>query len=62
MVNETEHTIFGMPAEKGRWALVVIGLVINLCTRDDLFVERLCQTPHRFLHGTLGQNVSANDI
>ncbi len=62
MVNETDHTIFGMPAEKGRWALVVIGLVINLCLGTiyswSVFVKPLTD----FFTGTLGQNVSANDI
>ena len=23
--------LFGMPAEKGRWVFVILGLVINLC-------------------------------
>ena len=29
MVSETK--LFGMPAEKGRWILVVLGFIINLC-------------------------------
>jgi OFA family oxalate/formate antiporter-like MFS transporter len=27
----TEHTLFGMKPEKGRWMFVALGLVINLC-------------------------------
>lgn len=26
-----ENKLFGMPAEKGRWVLVIIGFIINLC-------------------------------
>jgi OFA family oxalate/formate antiporter-like MFS transporter len=62
MVNQTEHTLFGMPAEKGRWVLVFIGLVINLCLGTiyswSVFVKPLTD----YFTGVLGQTVSANDI
>src|SRR5512136_2059893 len=26
-----ENRLFGMPAEKGRWLLIVLGFIINIC-------------------------------
>jgi OFA family oxalate/formate antiporter-like MFS transporter len=55
-------SLFGMPLEKGRWALVASGLVINLCLGSiyawSVFVEPLTN----YFTGELGQAVTANDI
>ncbi len=29
--SETDVQVFGMPAERGRWVFVIVGLVINIC-------------------------------
>lgn len=51
-----------MPLEKGRWVLVALGLIINLCLGSiyawSVFVEPLTG----YFTGELGQAVSANDI
>ncbi len=55
-------TIFSMPAEKGRWILVALGLVINLCLGTiyswSVFVNPLTE----YFAGTLGQQVTASEI
>jgi OFA family oxalate/formate antiporter-like MFS transporter len=55
-------TLFGMPAEKGRWGLVALGLLINLCLGSiyswSIFVTPLTD----FFTDTLGQQVTANDV
>jgi OFA family oxalate/formate antiporter-like MFS transporter len=54
--------VLGMPAEKGRWWLVVLGLLINLCLGTiyswSVFVGPLTA----YFTDTLGQSVTANDI
>jgi MFS family permease len=51
-----------MPAERGRWILVVIGMIINLCLGTiyswSVFVGPLTE----YFKGTLGQAVTANEI
>jgi MFS family permease len=51
-----------MPAEKGRWILVALGLVINLCLGTiyswSVFVNPLTE----YFAGTLGQQVTASEI
>lgn len=51
-----------MPAERGRWALVFLGLVINLCLGAiyswSVFVNPLTE----YFSGTLGQQVTASEI
>ncbi len=32
--------VFGLPAEKGRWWFVILGLVMNLCLGTIYFLER----------------------
>lgn len=54
--------VFGLEPEKGRWALVVLGMAINLCLGAiyswSVFVQPLTD----YFTKTLGQNVTANDI
>jgi len=54
--------ILGMPLEKGRWALVVAGLVINLCLGSvyswSVFVQPLTD----YFTVNLGQAVTVNDV
>lgn len=54
--------VLGMPAEKGRWLLVAIGLVINLCLGTiyswSVFVGPLTA----YFSAELGQTVTANEI
>ncbi|MBN2735105.1 MAG: OFA family MFS transporter [Methanomicrobiaceae archaeon] len=55
-------TLFKLPAEKGRWVLVALGLLINLCLGSiyswSVFVNPLTD----YFTNTLGQTVSANEI
>jgi MFS transporter, OFA family, oxalate/formate antiporter len=55
-------SLLGMPLEKGRWGLIVVGLIINLCLGAvyswSVFVNPL--TEYFSLH--LGQTVTANDV
>lgn len=57
-----DGTLFGMPAEKGRWVLVILGMVINLCLGSiyswSVFVKPLTD----YFTGVLGQSVTANDV
>jgi len=54
--------LLGMPLEKGRWALVVAGLVINLCLGTvyswSVFVEPLTD----YFSTELGQAVTAGEV
>jgi OFA family oxalate/formate antiporter-like MFS transporter len=54
--------LVGMPPEKGRWVLVVSGLIINLCLGSiyawSVFVEPLTD----YFTRELGQTASVNDI
>jgi OFA family oxalate/formate antiporter-like MFS transporter len=58
----SEVHLAGMPAEKGRWVLVALGLVINLCLGSiyswSVFVGPLTS----YFTGELGQLVTANDV
>ena len=58
----TDGTIFGMPPERGRWVLVILGMIINLCLGSiyswSVFVGPLTE----YFTGTLGQAVTANDV
>lgn len=55
-------SIFGMPAEKGRWIFVILGLIINLWFGSiyawSIFVDPLS----RYFITELGQAVTANDV
>jgi MFS family permease len=62
MSESVQEKIFGMEPEKGRWMLVVLGMVINLCLGSiyswSVFVRPLTE----YFTGTLGQQVTASDI
>src|SRR5512136_889564 len=62
MSETSAETVLGMEPEKGRWALVLIGLVINLCLGTiyswSVFVAPLTEY---FTKG-LGQTVTASDV
>ncbi len=55
-------SLFGMPPEKGRWAFVVLGLIINLWLGTiyawSIFVEPLTE----YFTGSLGLVVTASDV
>lgn len=55
-------TIFGLPAEKGRWGLVTLGLVTNLCLGSiyawSVFVAPLAA----HFTATLGREVTAGEV
>lgn len=54
--------LFGLPAERGRWVLIALGLVINLCLGTiyswSVFVAPLTD----YFTGVLGQSVTANEV
>ncbi len=56
------ETILGMEVERGRWILVILGMIINLCLGTiyswSVFVGPLTT----YFTKTLGQTVTANDI
>ncbi|MFA4825191.1 MAG: OFA family MFS transporter [Methanoregula sp.] len=62
MSETVQEKLFGMEPEKGRWVLVILGMVINLCLGSiyswSVFVKPLTD----YFTGTLGQQVTANDI
>jgi MFS transporter, OFA family, oxalate/formate antiporter len=55
-------SLLGMPLEKGRWVLIVSGLVINLCLGTiyswSVFVNPLTD----YFSTNLGQSVTANEV
>jgi MFS transporter, OFA family, oxalate/formate antiporter len=55
-------TLLGMPLEKGRWMLVIVGLIINLCLGAvyswSVFVNPLTD----YFSIELGKTVTANDV
>jgi hypothetical protein len=62
-MTDTGNTrIWGMEAEKGRWILVFLGMVINLCLGTvyswSVFVGPLTE----YFTKTLGQAVTASEI
>lgn len=62
MSESVQEKLFGMEPEKGRWLLVVLGMIINLCLGSiyswSVFVKPLTD----YFTGTLGQQVTASDI
>ena len=61
-MSEINDKILGMEAEKGRWVLVILGMVINLCLGSvyawSVFVGPLTN----YFSKELGQSVTANEI
>jgi MFS family permease len=54
--------VLGMEAEKGRWVLVLLGMIINLCL-GSIYSWSVFVTPlTNYFVNTLGQNVTANDV
>ena len=62
MSENTREKIMGMEPESGRWILVLLGLIINLCLGTiyswSVFVAPLTT----YFTRDLGQTVTANDI
>lgn len=62
MTESVPETIMGMETEKGRWVLVIIGMLINLCLGTiyswSVFVAPLTS----YFTKDLGQAVTANDV
>jgi OFA family oxalate/formate antiporter-like MFS transporter len=58
----TEESLFGMPAERGRWGLVLLGMIINLCLGTiyswSVFVKPLTD----YYATELGLTVTANEV
>jgi OFA family oxalate/formate antiporter-like MFS transporter len=61
-MSEINDKILGMDAEKGRWVLVILGLIINLCLGSvyawSVFVAPLTN----YFTKDLGQTVTASEI
>ncbi|HTY52475.1 MAG TPA: OFA family MFS transporter [Methanomicrobiales archaeon] len=53
--------LLGMEAEKGRWVLVLLGMVINLCL-GSIYSWSVFVTPLTNYFVGLGENVTANDV
>lgn len=54
--------IFGMPAEAGRWGLIALGLVINLCL-GSIYSWSVFVTPlAAHFTATLGREVTAGEV
>ncbi len=58
---ENTH-ILGMPAEKGRWLFVLLGLIINICL-GSIYAWSVFVTPlTEYFITTLGQNVTTAEV
>jgi OFA family oxalate/formate antiporter-like MFS transporter len=53
--------LFGMEAERGRWILVVLGLIINLCL-GTVYAWSVFVTPLTNFFNSAGQTVTANEV
>jgi MFS transporter, OFA family, oxalate/formate antiporter len=62
MTDNSPETILGMDVERGRWILVILGMLINLCLGTiyswSVFVSPLTG----YFTKTLGQAVTASDV
>jgi MFS transporter, OFA family, oxalate/formate antiporter len=62
MTDNSPETIMGMNADRGRWILVILGMLINLCLGTiyswSVFVSPLTG----YFTKTLGQAVTASDV
>jgi len=61
MSETTTEKIMGMDAEKGRWVLIILGMVINLCL-GSIYSWSVFVAPLTAYFTTLGQTVTANEI
>jgi MFS family permease len=61
MSETSSEKIMGMDAEKGRWVLVFLGLVINLCL-GSIYSWSVFVAPLTAYFTTLGQSVTASEI
>jgi MFS family permease len=62
MTDNLRETIMGMDAEKGRWGLVGLGMLINLCL-GTIYSWSVFVTPlTSYFTKNLGQSVTASDI
>jgi len=61
MNETTTEKLFGMDAEKGRWALIILGMVINLCL-GSIYSWSVFVAPLTAYFTTLGQTVTASEI
>jgi MFS transporter, OFA family, oxalate/formate antiporter len=62
MTESVPETILGTDAEKGRWVLVIIGMLINLCL-GTIYSWSVFVTPlTNYFTRDLGQAVTANDV
>ncbi|MCU0631106.1 MAG: OFA family MFS transporter [Methanoregulaceae archaeon] len=61
MSDTTTEKIMGIDAEKGRWVLVILGMVINLCL-GSIYSWSVFVAPLTAYFTTLGQSVTANEI
>lgn len=59
-MGESEH-ILGMEAEKGRWAFVIIGMIINLCL-GSIYSWSVFKAPLKAFLETTGPEVSASAL
>jgi len=62
MTAQSRETLLGMSPEAGRWVLVLLGMIINLCLGTiyswSVFVGPLTE----YFQGTLNQSVTAGEI
>ncbi|MEI6840308.1 MAG: OFA family MFS transporter [Methanomicrobiales archaeon] len=61
MNETTTEKLFGMDAEKGRWVLIILGMVINLCL-GSIYSWSVFVAPLTAYFTTLGQTVTASEI
>lgn len=59
-MGESTH-ILGMEAEKGRWAFVIIGMIINLCL-GSIYSWSVFKAPLKAFLETSGPEVSASEL
>jgi OFA family oxalate/formate antiporter-like MFS transporter len=59
-MGESAH-ILGMEAEKGRWAFVIIGMIINLCL-GSIYSWSVFKAPLKAFLETSGPEVSASEL
>jgi len=55
-------SLFGMPPEKGRWGLIALGLVINLCLGTTYSWSVFVTPLTNYFTTNLGQAVTVNDV